>query len=439
LRRRAVIERWECRLLRGLSRAGRWVLVYGRRKTGKTWLLRRCWDWSLYATVTGDGFCVLEERGRGPRLVAAGDCVEAVARLIRSPGGGGAVVDEFQRLPRRLWELLAATSPEAEAGLALCGSSLGVARRVFSRGSPLLGLLAPLRVDLASYPDTVASLLRWGLGPRDALLWAVAARDPWLLRHIEPRGEPWRVLAAWAHALVPAARGLVGEVFEEEERSLTRLYDAVLRLLSEGYWRAADLAARLAEAGLTSAPHPGSVTGVLRVLEDMGLVERVPLWRTRGARVYYRHRSSLLRLLLAVAATVEELGAEPRPETIHSMYGVELQFNLGEMLAEAKGLRRGYSIQPGGRDIDVVLLDDRGRAHWGYEVKAGPLPPGEAREAVERIRAAGIPRAGLAALQGIPDPDAADEALDAESLASLAARLSEERAREAERAAAQTG
>ena len=310
---------------------------------------------------------------------------------------------------------------------------------MFSRGSPLLGLLAPLRVDLASYPDTAASLLRQGLAEREALLWAVVARDPWLLRHLEPQGEPWRMLASWAHALVPAARGLVGEVFEEEERSLTRLYDAALRLLAEGYWRAADLAARLAEAGLTSATHPGAVTGVLRVLEEMGLVERVPLWRTRGARVYYRHRSSLLRLLLAVAPTVEELGAEPRPETLQGLYGVELQFNLGEMLAEAKGLRRGYSIQPGGRDIDVVLLDNRGRAHWGYEVKAGSMAPGEAREAVEGIRAAGIPRAGLVALQGIRDPDAADEALDAERLAELAMRLSEERAREAESLAAQGG
>ncbi len=109
------------------------------------------------------------------------------------------------------------------------------------------------------------------------------------------------------------------------------------------------------------------------------------------------------------------------------------------MLAEAKGLRRGYSIQPGGRDIDVVLLDERGRAHWGYEVKTGALSPGEAREAVEMIRAAGIPRAGLVALQGIPDPDAADEALDAERLTELAKRLSEERAREAEKMAAQTG
>ncbi len=112
---RVVIERWECRLLRGLSRGGRWVLVYGRRKTGKTWLLRRCWDWVLYATVTGDGACIVEERGRGPRLVPVQDCIGAAASLIRRIGDGGVVVDEFQRLPRRYWELLAA------AGLRLRG------------------------------------------------------------------------------------------------------------------------------------------------------------------------------------------------------------------------------------------------------------------------------------------------------------------------------
>ena len=430
-----VIERRECSYLGAAGE--RWLLLYGRRKTGKTWLLRRCSGWTLYATVASDGHCILETRGKGRETLPAPSCVERIATALRRRGV--VVVDEFQRLPRSLWDHVAAASWEAEAGLRLCGSSMRLAAKVFSRNSPLLGLAAPLRVDIAAYSDTLASLRRAGLPPRDAALWAVVARDPWLLRHTAPgRSEPWRVLSAEAPRLLPAARGLVGEVFEEEERQLTRLYDAVLRLLAEGYWRAADIAQRLHQAGLAPSPEAGYATGVLAVLEEIGLVERVPLWRTRRSRRYYRHRSSLLALLYSVADEVEELGLTPSPDALRSRYGVELGFNIGEMMAERHGLARGYSIQPGGRDVDAVLLDRHGSPQWGYEVKAGPMSAGELRGLAEWLRSLGIPRAGAVALGGLP-PAASrllDDALDAEGLAELAARLAEEAAERARREAA---
>jgi hypothetical protein len=49
--------------------------VYGRRKTGKTFLLRNCAGASVYVTVGRSGSCLVEEEGRG------------TAR--REPRGGG--------------------------------------------------------------------------------------------------------------------------------------------------------------------------------------------------------------------------------------------------------------------------------------------------------------------------------------------------------------
>ncbi|HID41091.1 MAG TPA: ATP-binding protein [Pyrodictium sp.] len=424
---KVVLERWECSYL--AERSGGWLLVYGRRKTGKTWLLRRCVEWSLYATVARSGECILEEPGGGRRIAGLGECMDAVVDGLRR-GRGTVVIDEFQRLPERYWDLLAVAGQEAEAGLIACGSSLGIATRVFDQRSPLLGLFEAFRVDLVDVADAVVSLRGRGLSPREAVLWSVVARDPWLLMHVEPRGEPWRVLAQHARGLVPAARGLVGEVFVEEERQLSRVYDAVLQLLAKGYWRAGDIAARLYAAGLVSSPQPGSATGVLRVLEEMGLVEKVPLWRTRGARVYYRHRSPLVSLLYQVADAVEELGAAPSPEALRARYGVELQFTLGELLAKRHGMRRAYSIQSLGRDVDVVLLDRGGRAGWGYEVKMGSVTAYDAESAAAWIRSLGIPRAGIVALGGVAgEPRGLDESLDAEALVEEAEKLSR-RARE---------
>ncbi len=412
-----VIDRWECRALSSTKRG--WLLVYGRRKTGKTWLLRRCTEWQLYATLTSTGECIITSRGDGRAgFVGLRDCLERVARML-AKRDVLVVLDEFQRLPRRYWDFIANIHAESEGRLIACGSAMRIANEVYGKSSPLLGVFAAFQVGIAYLPDTIVSLVEHGLGEREALLWALVARDPWILAHVEPRGNPWEALAVNASRLVPVARGLVGEVFSEEERQLTRLYDTVLSLLARGVWRAAEIAHSLYSLGLVSSPHPGMATGPLKTLESMGLVERIPLWRTRGSRVYYRQRSSLLAILYSVRDAVEELGLEPSPDQLAARYGLELQFSVGELLAEAKGLRRAYSIPVGEPDIDVVLLDKRERPVWGYEVKTGALGEAEARRAIERLKRHGIPFAGLVSLVEKP-PSLGDEQLGPAELVELA-------------------
>ncbi len=182
----------------------------------------------------------MEERA-SKRSIGLRECLFMATQGLRKRGES-IVIDEFQRVPEKYWDLLAITAQEAERSLILCGSSLGVARRVFDERSPLLGFFEAFHVGLASIADTIASLHGQGLGPREAVLWSIIVRDPWVLLHIRPRSEPWKLLAERAAGLVPAARGLIGEVFSEEDRQLSRIYEAVLQLLAQGYWRAADIA-----------------------------------------------------------------------------------------------------------------------------------------------------------------------------------------------------
>ena len=222
--------------------------------------------------------------------------------------------------------------------------------------------------------------------------------------------------------------GLIGEVFEEEERKLTRLYDATLRLLALGYWSSRDLAQRLYDAGLLERAEPGVVTGILDQMARMGLVEKIPLWRTRGARVYYRHRSSLASILLRLDEEYGEGQALPSSSEIFSYLGLELQFFLGELLAEHKGLKRAYTILPGGRgDIDIVLTR-KGRPVIAYEVKAGAISVKEAKEIVEKIKEYGVPKVGLVSLAERP-PEAAEETPGPEDVVRVAKDLASRKKR----------
>jgi len=412
-----VIERWECK---SLARSNRWLLVYGRRKTGKTFLLRRCVNWSMYVTITKTRTCIVEHGGEVEFQNLDACLRKALNKLTE---GNVVVIDEFQRLPEEYWDLIGLKHHEASGKLILCGSSLGVARKVFDRRSPLLGLLEPFLVDIASPEDTILSLVKH-LKPREAILWATVARDPWILGIITPHGSPWRTILDKATSLAPISVSLVGEVFTEEEKQLTRLYEAVLKLLAQRYWSSKMLAQKLYEAHLISSPQLGIVTGLLSQLEAMGLVEKIPLWKTRGSRYYYKHRSPLLSVLLRIEELVEEHGIKPNPQTLMYDLALETQFTLGELMAKHHRLNRAYTILPYGQgDIDIVLLNKNKKPIIAYEVKIGEITKSEARKTVEKIREHGIPKAGLISLTEKPPEEKVDESLGPQEIVAIAEKL----------------
>lgn len=397
---------WRREFLNPALRNRGWLLVYGRRKTGKTFMTRLLAPWSLYLTITRDNAVVFEDTDGHTRVVELGKALgEALEYLRREQV---LVIDEFQRLPQRYWQLLANQHPRGR--LILVASSLGIVSRVLDARSPLLGLVNPLRIDVISYSDVVASLYP-RIGAQGALKWGILLREPWLAHHATIAGEPWEYLAVESHVLAQTVRGLLGEVFQEEERELTRLYEAVLRLLGAGYWSSSKLAGLLYSRGLLSSASTPIVTGILEKMSEMGLVAKTRLWKTRGARVYYRHRSPLLGVVFGL---MEKWGVDELPptpgwgslvEAARSLYSRELQFTLGEMLSEHHRGVQSYSLLPRGEgDIDVLVLDRRSRKPLTlYEVKLGACGRPEARRALKLAEIAGVPRAGIACLGGVEE------------------------------------
>ena len=353
---------------------------------GKTFALRRCLSYDLYVIVTRSGEALVEDE-----VWSLETAVREVLQVLRR--GGVTVVDEFQRMPERWWDLLASAHPSGV--LVLSGSSFGVLRRVFDARSPLLGLFDVVKMGLIKYSDALAQTGDFKL----AALW----RDPWTIPLLDSADDVERR----AFALYLSAMGLIGEVFAEEERTLTKLYEIVLSALAEGEWNSAVVANYAAARGFQVAA--STVSGYLSRLAEMGLLERVPIYRSK--RYYHRIASTPLRLALYAEAKyhVSEgraAGALP--------WGVEMQFNIGELIAEAKGGELQYVPQG---DVDFVVVK-RGEA-TGYEVKTGPISRSEARRAAEKIRALGIPRVGLISLAERP-PETADEVYGPEDLVEAA-------------------
>ena len=383
-----IIRRSECGQL---ARARSWTLLYGRRKVGKTTLLRTCVPHDLYVLVGhGGGHAVV-----GDEVVPVEEAVREVGAVLRR--GGVAVVDEFQRLPTRYWDLVASWSPSGV--LIAAGSSYGIVHKVFDKSSPLLGLFSPLHIDIIAYEEVLAQV-------GDPLL-AVVWRDPWAIPHISSVEE----LRERARDLALIARGLIGEVFTEEDRELTDTYWRAILLVAEGYWKSTDVAGALGlRGGLASA------SSILSKLSKMGVLRAVP---TLGRERYYTVRSPVLSLILYAEAkySVSDLGAAPPELPI----GREVQFTVGEMLASYYGAVQRYSPR---EDIDVVLTRGRRRL-WAFEVKLGPFTRPEAAEAVARLRKV-AERAGLVSLSERP-PEVGDASLGPQELYQMARELAKSR------------
>lgn len=416
-----IIKRREEETLKNLKG---WILVYGRRKTGKTFMLRKVFPRSNYFVVTRSGD-IATWNGEGFSYTSIPEAITRIGRLLKE--GRVAIVDEFQRLPDRYWDLLAVNHPNGK--LIASGSSLGILKKVFDKKSPLLGLFSPFKVDLISYSDAIVSLSKTCSSLKDALLWSLIIRDPWIIPMTSLDRSVVSEIRNKIYYLLASASGLVGEVFEDEERALTRVYDVVIRLVGGGTWTPAEISGILTANGLISGGLP-TVTGLLERLSKMGILEKIRLWKTKGARSYFKHMSPLLSIIYYLD---QKLNISESPyvkideNAILSILGREFQFSLGEMIAQYLGGVRSYTLLPNGKgDIDIVILDSKGKAPIiGYEVKIGEISESEAKKAVDLIHSYGIPRAGLiSASEKPPKVPGSHEELGPVELVSIARKLS---------------
>ena len=382
-----VVERSEAEIIR---KHPSWVLVYGRRKTGKTFMLKNFLNWKTYITVSRGLNILVEEKGRETKIVELRKLPSIVDESLRR--NEVVVVDEFQRLPEDFWDIFASYHPKGK--LILAGSSLSIVEKVFSRRSPLLGLLLPVCIDLVKPSDVLRSLISMGLSSREAVEWGVIVRDPWIIPHVNLRGNVQSQIAKLLPLLVESSISLIGEVFRDEERLLTKTYEAILYAIASGSWRLEEVAREIYQKGIIEYPRLEYASSYVDRLVKMGLVERIPLYKSR-ARIYLKLRSHLMSIALGIG---EKTGLTEylQPvfnveEAVRSMYGLELQFFIGEALAEAKNLRRAYTILPKDKgDIDVVLLDRKNRPVMAIEVKSSAPKKLDVESLREEARQIGV-------------------------------------------------
>ncbi|MDP6626803.1 MAG: AAA family ATPase, partial [Methanopyri archaeon] len=206
-----------------IKKIHKWLLVYGRRKTGKTFLLRNFTEYDEYYFVKRDREILTDTNA-----ISYDTFLELFKRQIDD--GRTVIVDEFHRLGEEFQDILHFLPKKGK--VILVSSTLHLSRRIVGSQSPLLGILAEFQMPLLHLLDVLRSLQECGLSKKELVETAVLLREPIAVDYFSP-GETsvdtfTRVMTTTKY-LVPA---LIGEVFTEEDRSLSAVYEGILRAIA---------------------------------------------------------------------------------------------------------------------------------------------------------------------------------------------------------------
>lgn len=256
---------------------GRWSLVYGRRKTGKTFLVSNHTDYDAFYFIKRDRTIISKKNWMTISY-------ETMKELLRRDldEGRTVVIDEFHRLGGDLLDEL--HMMEIKGYLFLISSTLHLSHQMISSSSPLLGKVNEVKVPLISFNDLLKGTEGSGKNYYEMLAFQkeplVIAQD-----HVD-----YIDAIRGSVMTVPA---LVGEIFSEEDRKLSSTYEGIIRAISVGKQRSGEISSYIFSRGLIGKDDPSLIQQYLNNLKDIGILEKIRIFGNN--RYVYKHLSPLVR------------------------------------------------------------------------------------------------------------------------------------------------
>lgn len=336
-----IIKRKEAEEVKGKA----WLMVYGRRKTGKTFLLRNFCRFDAYFLVKKD----LSVFSDG-KQTTIDEMIKIAKELLAK--GKSVAIDEFQRLNESHLEELAMLHPKGK--LVVSGSSMRIVKKFFEPKSAILGFFTPFKIGFISSLN-ILSGLKGKLKPAEAIELAAFLREPWLIPLFE--GEDIR---RFAYKVISKSKfiitSLVGEIFSEEERELSKKYEAILRLVGSGIWNTKEIAGILYSRGIIQDASVTNIIQYIKNLEEMELLESVRLYNSKSN--FYRLKSPIMNIFYYLDSRYDisnrDISLEEIGPTLDRLINLEIQNFIADFFAERENGRKEYFLSPE-REIDFII------------------------------------------------------------------------------------
>lgn len=317
----------------------KWVLVYGRRKTGKTFLIEKFVPYDDYFFVKRDRTIFSKNK-----RISYEAFLEILERGLEE--GRTIVIDEFHRFGDDFLDFLQYIKKQGK--VILVSSTLHLSKQFFSAHSPILGFFAEVPIGIIDLADCIKELKVRIKDKKRLVETAILSREPIAIEEIAD--EPRTAFAKMLLSSINTIPSLIGEIFIEEERTLSAVYEGILRAIADGKVVSSEISSYLFSAKLIEKDSPSLIQQHLNNLIKFGLIKRIGVYNKN--KFVYKHISPLIRLFYyadekyniserKLQLSEKEIGriiAEIMPKSVEDSIRefFSNKFGLAEMVFEAK-------------------------------------------------------------------------------------------------------
>ncbi len=324
-----------------------WVMVFGRRKTGKTFLVENFMNYEKFFFVNRDSTVLDKNTGE---IYTYKEFVKILREIIESKS---VVIDEFHRLPENFLDFLHSLGIKGK--LILITSTLWLAKNLMSTGKPLLGMVRPVRIDLVDEREIINELSKTLKG-KELIESAVYLREVMLIPSYKTGIRKFLTDFLIDGKII--IKELVGEIFTEEEKELTNVYEGVMKAVAQGKNVSTEISTFLFSRGLIAKDNPGTVQKYLNTLVEMGILERIKVFNKKRFR--YFHKSPLIDLHYYLEGKYSYTEVETQQEFIKKVVNEKLPKHVEQffrnLLVKIFGLQCNL-IEEKNMEIDISLFE----------------------------------------------------------------------------------
>lgn len=371
-----IVKRKEVETIKPIKK---WLLVFGRRKTGKTFLVENFLDYDEYFFVKRNRSIISKKDGK---VVPYETMTSLIERAL--PEGKTIVVDEFHRLGDDFLDFIHSTKRGGK--LILISSTLFLSKSLFASHSPVLGLFAEVPIGLIGLDDVARALNKPGASRKFLTEMAILLREPLAIDYYDSHEEPRKLMAKVLTYSIRTIPALIGEIFTEEERTISAVYDGILRAIASGKTVSSEISSYLFSLGLIKKDDPSLIQQYLSNLVGFGIIKRIRVYGKK--RFIYKHVSPLVRIFYYADEKYnisERTPGEGEMERlIEEMMPKLVEDNVRALLAERAGLEESVA-EARDFDVDGCLLRFK-KPEVILEVKwKDELGEGEVKKIVEKL------------------------------------------------------
>ena len=326
-----------------------WIFVFGRRKTGKSFLVKNFIKWDDYFFIKRDRSILSEKEGN----LGYDTFINVLKRDLND--NKSVVIDEFHRLGEDFLDIL--HSLEKKGKLIVISSTLFLAKRLLNKKSPILGLFSEMPIKIIRLEDTLNSLKKFNFAKKELIENAIVLREPITINYFDKNNKARKVFSKVILNTINTVPAFVGEIFSEEEKTISAIYEGVLRAISIGKINSTEIADYIFSKKLIANNDASIVQQYLKNLVDFGIIKKIKVYNRN--KFIFKHISPLTQLFYYADEryniSEREVVEEEIERIVNEIMPKIIEDNIREFFALKFGLIESI-IETKDYDVDACLL-----------------------------------------------------------------------------------